>query len=86
MKRLTNGMLVLCVFVVLLVIFAGTLRTTPAGVFFGALAGTPLLVHAFNRLVPRRKEPDYAPEPVSRTVAGQSAKQIARMEMSDRRA
>jgi hypothetical protein len=88
MKRVKNATLVFCVFIVLLVIFGSCFRATPAGSFFGALAGTPVLVHVFNRLVPGRKEPDNAPDPIARAVACQPAEQVVvlRMERADRRA
>jgi hypothetical protein len=54
MERVKNTALVFCLFIVLLVIFSSYFRATPVGSFFGALAGTPLLVHAFNRIAPRR--------------------------------
>ncbi|MGH9629775.1 MAG: hypothetical protein ACRD7E_15780 [Bryobacteraceae bacterium] len=56
MERLKNASLVFCLFVVLLVIFASYFRATEVGAFFGALAGTPVLVHVFNRLAPPRRE------------------------------
>ena len=40
----------------LLVIFASYFRATEVGAFFGALAGTPVLVHVFNRLAPAKRE------------------------------
>ena len=52
MERLKNTGLVLCLFVVLLVIFSSYFRANEVGTFFGALAGTPLLVHIFNRMAP----------------------------------
>ena len=51
MERVKNAGLVFCLFVVLLVIFNSYFRATELGTFFGALAGTPVLVHVFNRLV-----------------------------------
>ena len=54
MERVKNAALVFCLFIVLLVIFSSYFRATAAGSFFGALAGTPLLVHVFNRIVPGR--------------------------------
>ncbi|MBC8165402.1 MAG: hypothetical protein H7Y20_05975 [Bryobacteraceae bacterium] len=56
MERAKNAGLVFCLFVVLLVIFASYFRATEIGAFFGAIAGTPVLVHVFNRLVPPRRE------------------------------
>lgn len=56
MTRIKNGALVFCLFVVLLVIFSSYLRANVVGAFFGALAGTPLLVHVFNRVAPSRRE------------------------------
>ena len=56
MERLKNTLLVLCLFVVLLVILSSYFRASEVGTFFGALAGTPLLVHIFNRVAPRRRE------------------------------
>jgi hypothetical protein len=54
MERLKNAALVFCVFIVLVVVFSSYFRASEVGTFFGALAGTPLLVHVFNRLVPRK--------------------------------
>jgi hypothetical protein len=73
---------------VLLVIFGSCFRATPAGALFGALAGTPVLVHVFNRLVSRRKDSDNAPDPVARVVECQRAEQVVvlRMERTDQRA
>jgi hypothetical protein len=56
MERLKNTGLVLCLFVVLLVIFSSYFRANEVGTFFGALAGTPVLVHIFNRVAPSRRE------------------------------
>jgi hypothetical protein len=58
MERLKNTLLVLCLFVVLLVIFSSYFRANEVGTFFGALAGTPLLVHIFNRVAPSRNKPE----------------------------
>ena len=60
MERVKNAALVFCLFIVLLVIFSSYFRATAVGSFFGALAGTPLLIHAFNRIAPRR--PRLQPE------------------------
>ncbi len=57
MQRVKNATLVFCLFIVLLVIFSSYFRANEVGTLFGALAGTPLLVHIFNRLVPSRKAP-----------------------------
>ena len=57
MERLKNAALVFCVFIVLVVIFSSYFRAGEVGTFFGALAGTPLLVHVFNRLVPGKVVP-----------------------------
>ena len=57
MERLKNTGLVLCLFVVLLVIFSSYFRANEVGTFFGALAGTPLLVHIFNRMAPSWNKP-----------------------------
>jgi hypothetical protein len=86
-RRIKDATLVFCVFVVLLVIFGSCLRATPAGAFFGALAGTPVLVHVFNRLVPRRQDPDHASKPLARGVACPPAEQVVvlRMERTDQR-
>ena len=54
MERVKNAALVFCLFIVLLVIFSSYFRATAIGSFFGALAGTPLLVHVFNRIAPGR--------------------------------
>ncbi|MBL0158834.1 MAG: hypothetical protein IPP47_17250 [Bryobacterales bacterium] len=56
MERLKNAGLVVCLFVVLLVIFASYFRASEIGTFFGALAGTPVLIHVFNRLAPIKRE------------------------------
>jgi hypothetical protein len=53
MERLRNAGLILCLFIVLLVILSSYFRATATGALFGALAGTPLLVHVFNRVAPR---------------------------------
>ena len=62
MERVKNAGLVFCLFVVLLVIFSSYFRATELGTFFGALAGTPVLVHVFNRLVLSKQKvgPDRA--------------------------
>ena len=57
MERLKNAVLVFCLFIVLAVIFSSYFRASEVGTFFGALAGTPLLVHVFNRLAPRNVTP-----------------------------
>ena len=57
MERLKNGALVFCLFIVLVVVFSSYFRAGEVGTFFGALAGTPLLVHVFNRVVPRKIVP-----------------------------
>jgi hypothetical protein len=57
MERLKNTALVFCLFIVLVVIFSSYFRASEVGPFFGALAGTPLLVHVFNRLAPRKVTP-----------------------------
>jgi len=56
MERVKNAGLVFCLFVVLLVIFSSYFRANELGTLFGALAGTPVLVHVFNRLAPRRRD------------------------------
>lgn len=56
MERLKNAGLVFCLFVVLLVIFNSYFRATEIGALLGALAGTPVLTHVFNRLVPPRRD------------------------------
>ena len=57
MERAKNAALVFCLFIVLLVIFNSYFRATAVGSFFGAIAGTPLLVHLFNRMAPRQPRP-----------------------------
>ena len=54
MERLKSASLILCLFIVLAVIFSSYFRASAVGALFGALAGTPLLVHVFNRLAPNR--------------------------------
>lgn len=56
MARAKNAGLVVCLFVLLLVIFASYFRVTEVGAFFGAVAATPVLIHVFNRLVPPNRE------------------------------
>jgi len=56
-ERLKNAALILCLFIVLVVIFSSYFRASEVGTFFGALTGTPLLVHVFNRLAPKRLHP-----------------------------
>ena len=56
MERVKNAALVFCLFIVLLVIFSSYFRASELGTLFGALAGTPVLVHVFNRLAPRRPD------------------------------
>ena len=65
MEQLKNAVLVFCLFIVLVVIFSSYFRANEVGAFFGALAGTPLLVHVFNRLAPRKVTP--APQSRRRT-------------------
>ena len=67
MERLKNAALVFCLFIVLVVIFSSYFRTGQVGTFFGALAGTPLLVHVFNRLAPRKVTPAPREEMTRRT-------------------
>lgn len=57
MERLKNAALIFCLFIVLVVIFSSYFHAGEVGTFFGALAGTPLLVHVFNRLVPTKVVP-----------------------------
>jgi hypothetical protein len=88
MKRVKDAALVICLFIVLLVIFGSCFGANPAGTFFGALAGTPVLVHVFNRLVPRSKQLDEGPVRTSEIVAPEPAEQVLvlRVERPDRRA
>jgi len=65
MERLKNASLILCLFIVLAVIFSAYFRAGAVGTLSGALAGTPLLVHVFNRLVPSRRAGE---RPVGRTA------------------
>ena len=58
MERVKNASLVFCLFIVLLVIFSSYFRANAVGTFWGALAGTPLLVHIFNRVAPSRGKPE----------------------------
>lgn len=62
MEKLKNAGLVFCLFILLIVIFSSYLRANAAGAVLGALAGTPVLVHVFNRLAPRKStdHPDEA--------------------------
>lgn len=67
MERLKNAVLVFCLFIVLVVTFSSYFRASGVGTFFGALAGTPLLVHVFNRLAPRKVTPAQRKEMTPRT-------------------
>lgn len=67
MERLKNAALVFCLFIVLVVILSSYFRASGVGTFFGALAGTPLLVHVFNRLSPRKVTPAPREEMTRRT-------------------
>ena len=69
MERVKNVALVVCVFVVLLVVFASNFRATETGALFGALAGTPVLVHVFNRMAPPKRELPKSLEVIPRTDA-----------------
>ena len=88
MRRVKDATLIFCLFIVLLMVFDSCFRATPAGGFLGALADTPVLVHVFNRLAPRRNEPDNALEPVSRPIASQPDEQVVvlRLDTPDRQA
>ena len=55
MERMKNAGLVFCLFIVLLVVFGSYFRASEVGAFFGAAAGTPLIIHVFNRLAPARR-------------------------------
>jgi hypothetical protein len=68
MERVKNASLVFCLFIVLLVIFSSYFRANAVGTLWGALAGTPLLVHIFNRVAPRRRGPE-SDRPVPALVA-----------------
>jgi hypothetical protein len=65
MERVKNAALVFCLFVVLLVVFSSYFRANEVGTFFGALAGTPLLVHIFNRVAPSRRSPSVERAPTA---------------------
>ncbi len=71
MERAKNAGLVFCLFVVLLVIFSSYLRANELGTLVGALAATPVLVHVFNLVAPRRPDSHRGwtstGEPVART-------------------
>ena len=67
MERLKNAALVFCLFIVLVVIFSSYFRASEVGTFFGALAGTPVLVHIFNRIAPRKVTPARQKDPNRRT-------------------
>lgn len=56
MERAKNAGLVFCLFVVLLVIFSSYFRANELGTLVGALSGTPVLIHVFNRLAPPRRD------------------------------
>ena len=60
MERAKNAGLVFCLFVVLLVIFSSYFRANELGTLVGALAGTPVLIHVFNRVAPRRRDSQRA--------------------------
>jgi len=77
MERAKNAGLVFCLFVVLLVIFSSYFRANELGALCGALTGTPLLVHVFNRLAPRRRDSHgtQTGEPVARTESTRRAQE-----------
>jgi hypothetical protein len=78
MERLKNASLILCLFIVLAVIFSSYFRASAVGTLFGALAGTPLLVHVFNRLAPSRRAGQHQVGRTAELVAsGESASQPA---------
>jgi hypothetical protein len=68
MERLKHTALVFCLFIVLVVIFGSYFRASEVGTFFGAVAGTPLLVHVFNRLVPKKVTPARRKDITGRTA------------------
>ena len=70
MERLKNAALVFCLFIVLVVIFSSYFRASEVSTFFGALAGTPLLVYVFNRLAPRKVTPARRKDMTLRTGEG----------------
>jgi hypothetical protein len=70
MERVKNAALVFCLFVVLLVVFSSYFLANEVGTFVGALAGTPLLVHIFNRVAPSRRSP--SPERTPAALVGRA--------------
>src|SRR6266852_4653627 len=69
MERVKNTGLVFCLFVVLLVVFSSFSRANELGTFSGALAGTPILIHVFNRLVPSKRKVEQERTVTSELVA-----------------
>jgi len=83
MRRVKDASLVVCLFLVLLVIFSSCLQATPVGALIGALAGTPVLVHMFNRLAPRREnQPESLPHASTYQPTGLT---VLRTDGTDRR-
>ncbi len=73
MERIKNAGLVFCLFVFLLVIFSSYFRANELGSLCGALTGTPLLVHVFNRLAPLRREPETTTESREASLFGEGS-------------
>jgi hypothetical protein len=47
--KITQGSLVVCLFLFLFVVLGGGLHLNPGGAFLAAATGTPLVIHVFNR-------------------------------------
>jgi hypothetical protein len=73
MERIKNGALVFCLFVFLLVIFSSYFRANELGSLCGALTGTPLLVHVFNRLMSLRHDSESKPHSREVPLFGESS-------------
>lgn len=73
MERIKNAALVFCLFVFLLVVFSSYFRANELGTLCGALTGTPLLVHVFNRLMALRHDSEVKPPSREVPLFGESS-------------
>ncbi|MCZ2155607.1 MAG: hypothetical protein LC114_17185 [Bryobacterales bacterium] len=73
MERIKNAALVFCLFVFLLVIFSSYFRANELGSLCGALTGTPLLVHVFNRLMSLGRGPELKAHSREAPLLGESS-------------
>jgi hypothetical protein len=49
LTKLTQGLLIVCLFLFLFVVIGSSLHLNPGGAFLAAATGTPLVIHVFNR-------------------------------------